>query len=169
MTVEVSQRCLTRKLSSSRVEHGSKKPWSRAFVSCYAPYQGPFVGSGRPKFGGFSRSCFQEPTINRMEWLPSFQSDRATIRWRARGRGNAGASYRASTRQRHEVGIARVVVKIARQRLDGSDRIEKTVNPRVARSRGGARAKKHLSAGRHLHGASSLPTTKAKKSASHKF
>ena len=36
-----SQRCLHRKLCPNQVEHGSEKPWSRAFVWCYAPYQGP--------------------------------------------------------------------------------------------------------------------------------
>jgi len=79
LKVEFSQRCLTRKLSSSRVEHSSEELSSRAFVS-----------SGRQKFGGFSRSCFQETTITRMGWLPSFQSDVApcTCTQACGGRGN---------------------------------------------------------------------------------
>ena len=101
-------------------------------------------------FGVLSHSPFHPTAITRTGWLPSFQSDRATIRWRARGRGNAGASYRASTRQRHEVGIARVVVKIARQQLVGRDRVEKTVSGVLVRSRSMRCAKKHLSVGRSI-------------------
>ena len=108
------------------------------------------VGSGRPQFGGFSRSCFQERGINRTGWLPSFQSDRATIRWRARGRGNAGGSYRPETRWEHKAESSPVVVKIARQQLVGRDRVEKTVNLVWSDQGAVQRAKKHLSAGRSI-------------------
>ena len=108
------------------------------------------VGSGRQKFGGFWRSCCQERDINRTGWLPSFQSDRATIRWRARGRGNAGASYRPETRWEHKAESSPVVVKIARQQLVGRDRVEKTVNLVWSDQGAVQRAKKHLSAGRSI-------------------
>ena len=94
MTLEVSQRCLTRKLCPNQVEHCSEKLSSiKGFrLGGARVVELPMVGSGDHIFGGFPRPPFHPSTANVTALLPSFQSDLAPCAQACGGRGNAGHS-----------------------------------------------------------------------------